>query len=43
MAAELKLRGTAIHYGVADVRIEGTAKVERIHWRARRPYAQLGL
>jgi len=35
MAAELKLRGTAIYHGVENVRIEGGTKVERITWRQR--------
>jgi len=35
MAAELKLRGTALHHGVENVRIEGGARVERIAWRQR--------
>jgi NADPH-dependent 2,4-dienoyl-CoA reductase/sulfur reductase-like enzyme len=35
MAAELKLSGTALHFGVTHVRIEGAARVERINWRSR--------
>jgi NADPH-dependent 2,4-dienoyl-CoA reductase/sulfur reductase-like enzyme len=35
MAAELKLSGTALHFGVTDVRIEGAARVEHISWRSR--------
>jgi NADPH-dependent 2,4-dienoyl-CoA reductase/sulfur reductase-like enzyme len=35
MAAELKLRGTALHHGVEDVLIEGGGRVERIVWRRR--------
>jgi len=35
MAAELQLRGTAIHHGVTDIRIEGRTRVERIVWRQR--------
>ena len=33
MTAELKLGGVALHYGVADVRIEGNNMVEAIAWR----------
>lgn len=33
MTAELKLRGVALHHGVADVRIEGRGKVAAIAWR----------
>jgi len=33
MIAELKLGGIALHYGVADVRIEGSDKVDAITWR----------
>ncbi|WP_186420185.1 NAD(P)/FAD-dependent oxidoreductase [Bosea sp. CS1GBMeth4] len=33
MSAELKLGGVALHDGVADVRIEGTDRVEAIAWR----------
>jgi len=35
MAAELKLRGTALHHGVEEVRIDGGTRVERIAWRQR--------
>jgi NADPH-dependent 2,4-dienoyl-CoA reductase/sulfur reductase-like enzyme len=35
MAAELKLRGTALYHGVENVRIEGGTRVERIVWRQR--------
>jgi NADPH-dependent 2,4-dienoyl-CoA reductase/sulfur reductase-like enzyme len=34
MAAELRLRGTAIHFGVEGVRIEGTTRVEGIVFRS---------
>jgi len=34
MAAELKLSGTALHFGVAGLRIEGEARVERIAFRS---------
>lgn len=33
MTAELKLGGVGLHYGVADVRIEGKNTVEAIAWR----------
>jgi NADPH-dependent 2,4-dienoyl-CoA reductase/sulfur reductase-like enzyme len=34
MAAELKLSGTALHFGVTDMRMEGEARVERIAFRS---------
>lgn len=33
MTAELRLRGVALHYGVADVRISGAERVEGIAWK----------
>jgi NADPH-dependent 2,4-dienoyl-CoA reductase/sulfur reductase-like enzyme len=34
MAAELKLSGTALHFGVTDLRVEGEARVEDVAFRA---------
>jgi len=36
MAAELRLRGTAIHFGVESVRIEGTTRVEAVVFQSGR-------
>ncbi|MCV9936154.1 FAD-dependent oxidoreductase [Boseaceae bacterium BT-24-1] len=33
MTAELKLAGIALHYGVGDVRIKGSDKVDAVAWR----------